>query len=188
MTSIFNRLFSSLKTMSAMPEPVIIPAGSQKAVVAAGCFWGVEHLYRKHFTVAQGLLDARVGYIGGNKKSPSYSSVCSGSTGHAEALLIVFDPEKLSYRTILEFFYRMHDPTTLNRQGGDAGTQYRSAIFTYGEEQAKEAKEITEKVGTEWWKEKVTTQVAEAGEWWDAEAYHQKYLDVNPGGYECPSQ
>jgi len=174
--------------MSAQPEPVVIPPGSAKAVVAAGCFWGVEHLYRHNFTAAQGLLDARVGYIGGNTSSPSYRAVCSGRTGHAEALLIVYDPQKLSYRQILEFFFKMHDPTTKDRQGPDTGSQYRSAIFTYGEEQAKEAKIITDKVAKEWWTQgKVVTEILEAGEWWDAEAYHQKYLDVNPGGYECPS-
>jgi len=165
-----------------------IPAGAQTATVAAGCFWGVEHLYRKHFTPATGLLDARVGYIGGSKSSPSYSAVCSGNTGHAEALQIVYDPEKLSYKSILEFFYRMHDPTTKDQQGPDRGTQYRSAIFWHDKEQERIAKEVTEKVQKEWWKGgKVVTQIAEAGQWWDAETYHQLYLENNPSGYECPS-
>jgi peptide-methionine (S)-S-oxide reductase len=174
---------------SAPPTPMPIPPGAQTATVAAGCFWGVEHLYRKNFTPATGLLDARVGYIGGATTAPSYRAVCSGDTGHAEALQIVFDPEKLSYRSVLEFFFRMHDPTTKDRQGGDRGTQYRSAIFYHDEEQEKIARDVTAKVGKEWWKgAKVVTQIEKAGEWWDAEAYHQKYLDVNPGGYECPSQ
>jgi peptide-methionine (S)-S-oxide reductase len=165
-----------------------IPDGAKRATVAAGCFWGVEHLYRKHFSPATGLLDARVGYIGGSTNHPSYRSVCSGSTGHAEALQIVYDPTKLSYRQILEFFFRMHDPTTPDRQGPDRGTQYRSAIFFYDAEQEAKAKDVTARVQKEWWTSgKIVTQIAPAGEWWDAEAYHQKYLDANPGGYECPS-
>lgn len=107
----------------------------------------------------------------------------------AEALQVVFDPEKVSYRSLVEFFYKMHDPTTVNRQGPDTGTQYRSAIFFHDVEQEKVAKDVTEKVQTQWYKDgKICTQVVPAGEWWDAEAYHQKYLDHNPGGYECPSQ
>jgi len=114
--------------------------------------------------------------------------VCSGRTGHAEALQIVYDPAKVSYRQLVEFFYRMHDPTTRDRQGPDAGTQYRSGIFYHDEEQKKEAEDVTKKVQQQWWKNgKVVTQILPAGEWWDAEAYHQLYLDNNPGGYECPS-
>lgn len=105
----------------------------------------------------------------------------------AEALQVVYDPTKIEYRSLLEFFYKMHDPTTENRQGPDVGTQYRSAIFYHDAEQEKIAKEVTQKVNEQWWKGGVTTEVLPAGEWWDAEAYHQKYLDANPGGYECPS-
>ena len=94
----------------------------------------------------------------------------------------------VSYRQLLEFFYRMHDPTTKDRQGPDMGTQYRSAIFTHGEEQNKIAHEITDKVGKEWYKQPITTQILEAGQWWDAEEYHQLYLNKNPSGYECPAQ
>jgi peptide-methionine (S)-S-oxide reductase len=165
-----------------------LPDGAQKATVAAGCFWGVEHMFRHSFA-NKGLLDARVGYIGGDTHSPSYRSVCSGKTGHAEALQIVFDPKVVSYRELLEFFYKMHDPTTLNRQGPDAGTQYRSGIFFHDEEQEKIAQDVTKKVQEQWWKTgKISTQILPAGEWWDAEKYHQLYLDANPGGYECPSQ
>ncbi|KAL1958435.1 hypothetical protein VTO42DRAFT_4536 [Malbranchea cinnamomea] len=160
----------------------------QKATFAAGCFWGVEHLFRKHFGNGKGLLDAKVGYCGGVTNAPTYRSVCSGTTGHAEALQMVFDPSIVSYRQLVEFFYRMHDPTTLNRQGPDTGTQYRSVIFTHDEEQQKTAELVTEKVGKEWWTDKpVTTVVAPAGHWWDAEEYHQLYLQKNPSGYECPS-
>ncbi|PSN65142.1 peptide methionine sulfoxide reductase msrB/msrA [Corynespora cassiicola Philippines] len=173
--------------MSTAPAPPMsVPDGAQKATVAAGCFWGVEHLYRKHFGT-KGLLDARVGYIGGDTDSPSYRAVCSGSTGHAEALQVVYDPSQVSYRTLLEFFYKMHDPTTANRQGPDVGSQYRSAIFYHDDEQQKIAKDITSKVDKEWWKGGVKTEVLPAGQWWDAETYHQLYLDKNPAGYECPS-
>ena len=109
------------------------------------------------------------------------------SSVDAEALQVVYDPAKIEYRSLLEFFYKMHDPTTENRQGPDVGTQYRSAVFYHDDEQEKIAKEITKKVNEQWWKGGVTTEVLPAGQWWDAEAYHQKYLDVNPGGYECPS-
>lgn len=180
------RPFSSGIMSSQVPPPAALPAGAEKATVAAGCFWGVEHMYRKAFD-NRGLLDARVGYIGGDAKDPSYRSVCSGRTGHAEALQVIYDPEKVTYRQLLEFFYKMHDPTTLNRQGPDTGTQYRSAIFFHNEEQERIAKDITEKVEKEWWKKNLTTEIIPAGEWYDAETYHQLYLDKNPGGYECPS-
>ncbi|KAF2273104.1 peptide methionine sulfoxide reductase msrB/msrA [Westerdykella ornata] len=163
-----------------------IPEGAQKATVAAGCFWGVEHMYRKQFA-NNGLIDARVGYIGGDATNPSYRAVCSGRTGHAEALQVVYDPEKVSYRTLLEFFYKMHDPTTPNSQGPDVGPQYRSAIFFHTPEQEQIAKDVTDKVNKQWWKGKVVTEIVPAGQWWDAEAYHQLYLDKNPMGYECPS-
>ena len=110
-------------------------------------------------------------------------------TSDAEALQIKFDPSLVTYTALIEFFYKMHDPTTKNRQGGDAGTQYRSAIFYHGEEQEKIAKEITEKVQAQWWRNgKISTEIAPAAEWFDAEDYHQKYLDKTPDGYECPSQ
>lgn len=165
----------------------VIPENAQKCTVAAGCFWGVEHLFRKNFD-GKGLLDAKVGYIGGDTNNPSYRAVCSGRTGHAESLQMTFDPEKLSYTTLLQFFYKMHDPTTKNRQGMDSGTQYRSAIFYHSPEQKTEAEEVTKKVQEQWWKKAtITTEILEAGQWWDAEDYHQLYLDNNPGGYECPA-
>lgn len=183
-----------------------VPEGAQKATVAAGCFWGVEHMYRHNFA-NKGLIDARVGYIGGDTKNPGYRAVCSGATGRsyppsfnkrrlqltlsldAEALQVVFDPKQVTYRQLLEFFYKMHDPTTKNQQGPDRGSQYRSGIFYHDEEQEKIARDVTDKVGKQWWKGgKVVTEILPAGEWWDAETYHQLYLDKNPGGYECPSQ
>ncbi|KAF2669007.1 methionine sulfoxide reductase A [Microthyrium microscopicum] len=164
-----------------------LPPNAPLATFAAGCFWGVEHLFRKHYA-NKGLIDARVGYIGGDTSNPSYRAVCSGRTGHAEALQVHYDADKVSYRELLEFFFKMHDPTTPDRQGPDTGSQYRSAVFTHSEEQKKIAQEVKDKVAKEWWtKGKVVTEIIPAGEWYDAEAYHQKYLDVNPGGYECPS-
>ncbi|KAG8533664.1 uncharacterized protein KY384_001405 [Bacidia gigantensis] len=194
MPSFLSRLlrpFTTSSSMSLQPPsqaaaPKDFPPNAQKCTVAAGCFWGVEHLFRKHFD-NKGLLDAKVGYIGGDSNSPSYRAVCSGRTGHAEALQMVFDPEVVSYATLLQFFYKMHDPTTKNRQGMDSGTQYRSAVFWHGEAQKKEAEEVQRKVDEQWWKGKVTTEILEAGQWWDAEDYHQLYLHNNPGGYECPA-
>lgn len=112
----------------------------------------------------------------------------------AEALQMVFNPEKISYRTLLEFFYKMHDPTTRDRQGPDTGSQYRSGIWYHDDEQEKIAREVTQKVQQQWWKDgKVVTEILDGKDetkapWWDAETYHQLYLDKNPGGYECPSQ
>jgi len=143
-------------------------------------------MYRKAFE-GKGLYDARVGYIGGDTKSPSYRSVCSGRTGHAEALQVTYDPSKITYTQLLEFFYKMHDPTTSNSQGPDRGTQYRSGIFFHDAEQEKIAKEVTKLVNEKWWKGRVVTEILPAGEWWDAETYHQKYLENNSSGYECPS-
>ncbi|TKA31615.1 hypothetical protein B0A50_01692 [Salinomyces thailandicus] len=193
MTSLFQRLtrpFTS-STLRFAPDQASqttlqLPEGAETAILAAGCFWGIEHMYRKDFG-GKGLLDARVGYIGGNTDAPSYRAVCSGATGHAEACLLAYDPSKLSYSTILEYFYKMHDPTTSNRQGPDTGSQYRSGIFYEGDEQKNVAEEITKKANEQWWKNSIVTEILPAGKWWDAEKYHQLYLDNNPGGYECPS-
>ncbi|CAG8055415.1 unnamed protein product [Penicillium salamii] len=185
----FFRPFSTGSTRSLAPDTQSHNmSDTQIATIAAGCFWGVEHLYRKNFGNGKGLLDAKVGYCGGLTPDPSYRSVCSGTSGHAEALQVTFDPSIVTYRQLLEFFYRMHDPTTPNRQGPDVGTQYRSAIFTHGAEQQTIAEQVTQKVGTEWYKKALSTQIVPAGQWWDAEDYHQLYLSKNPAGYECPAQ
>ncbi|PQE20286.1 peptide methionine sulfoxide reductase protein [Rutstroemia sp. NJR-2017a WRK4] len=192
MPNFLNRLLRPFTTSTSLGlntpafTPASVPDTAQKCTVAAGCFWGVEHMYRKEFT-GKGLYDARVGYIGGDTASPSYRAVCSGRTGHAEALQIHYDPSQITYRQLLEYFYRMHDPTTANSQGPDTGSQYRSGIFYHDEEQKKIAEEVTKQVNEKWWKGKVVTEILKAGEWWDAEDYHQRYLEVNPGGYECPS-
>ncbi|KAF2748497.1 peptide methionine sulfoxide reductase msrB/msrA [Sporormia fimetaria CBS 119925] len=184
--SFLSRLAKSIQAHNTPLPAMIVPEGAQRATLAAGCFWGVEHVFRKNFG-NRGLLDARVGYIGGDVNHPSYRAVCSGRTGHAEAVELVFDPKQVSYRTLIEFFYKMHDPTTANAQGPDVGSQYRSAIFFHNREQEQVARDITDKVNRQWWQGKVKTEVVPAGEWFDAEKYHQMYLENNPMGYECPS-
>lgn len=129
----------------------------------------------------QDVSDTRFNCIGDGK---------FGLTRHttdAEACQIVFDPQQVTYRDLLEYFYRMHDPTTSNRQGPDTGSQYRSGIFYHSDEQKAVAEEVTKKANEQWWHGKIVTEVLPAAEWWDAEKYHQLYLDNNPGGYECPS-
>jgi peptide methionine sulfoxide reductase msrA/msrB len=159
------------------------PAGLETAYLAGGCFWGMEEILRK----VPGVVQTEVGYAGGKTKSPSYDEVSTGSTGHAETVRIVFDPKKLSYADLLEkWFFRMHDPTTLDRQENDVGTQYRSAIFYTSEQQRKTAEAVKARVGRSGkWKQPIVTQIVAAGEFTRAEDHHQKYLEKNPGGYMC---
>ncbi|KAF7326168.1 Peptide methionine sulfoxide reductase [Mycena kentingensis (nom. inval.)] len=162
------------------------------AIFASGCFWGTEHIFVKHYPPTKGVLKTAVGYTGGraDSQNPDYRTVCSGSTEHAEAVRIEFDPAIVSYAELVEFFYRTHDPTAVNRQGGDVGTQYRSAIFTTTPEQAEIAKEVTEEVQEKHFTPKgakIATTIESAGPWWDAEIYHQMYLFKNPTGYQCPT-
>ncbi|KAJ7340768.1 peptide methionine sulfoxide reductase [Mycena olivaceomarginata] len=166
------------------------------AIFASGCFWGTEHIFLKHFppkpAPGKGILATAVGYTGGKAEieNPNYKQVCSGSTDHAEAVRIEFDPSVVGYADLVEFFYRTHDPTTVNRQGGDVGTQYRSAIFTTTPEQADVARRVTEQVQAKHFTPKgtkVVTEILTAGPWWNAEDYHQLYLFKNPGGYQCPT-
>ncbi|KAF9817400.1 hypothetical protein IEO21_03454 [Rhodonia placenta] len=164
------------------------------ATFAAGCFWGVEHIFLKHYPISQGkgILKTRVGYTGGREdvQSPDYKTVCQGWTNHAEALRIEFDPSKVGYAELVEFFYRTHDPTTVNSQGKDTGTQYRSAIFYHSSEQLEIANRVTEEVQKKHFDpigKKIVTQIVAAGTWWDAEDYHQEYLHKNPSGYQCPT-
>lgn len=152
------------------------------AIFAGGCFWGVEEIFRK----LPGVLETEAGYTGGALPEPVYEKVKKGNTGHAEAVKIVFDPGKISYAELLQYFFRLHDPTTSNRQGNDVGTQYRSAIFYGSEEQKKIALQVKEKVEKSGkWKNKIVTEIVPAQEFYKAEAFHQKYLEKNPGGYSC---
>ncbi|KAI2604198.1 PMSR-domain-containing protein [Hypoxylon fragiforme] len=181
-----TRLGISPDTSGGNSAATAIPEGAQKATLAAGCFWGVEHLYRKHFG-NKGLYDARVGYTGGDVNSPSYRAVCTGQTGHAESVQLHFDPQRLTYQQILEFFYQLHDPTTANRQGPDVGPQYRSAIYVHDAEQERVARDVTKRASEQWYNGGIVTEIVNAGRWWDAEEYHQQYLHHNPSGYECPT-
>jgi len=151
---------------------------ANKAILAGGCFWGMQDLFRKQ----PGVLATRVGYTGGDVSNATYRD--HGT--HAEALEIEFDPEQTSYRTLLEFLFQIHDPTTLNRQGNDVGTSYRSAIFTLDDEQRRIAEEtIAEVDASGQWPGKVVTEVAPAGTFWEAEPEHQDYLERYPNGYTC---
>jgi len=153
----------------------------EKATFAAGCFWGVESAFRQMV----GVVDTQVGYIGGDLAYPTYKAVCTGTTGHAEAIEIAFDPEKVSYTKLLELFFKMHDPTLINRQGPDIGTQYRSAIFYHSSEQkaaSEAAKAALDKSGK--YKKPVATQILPATQFYRAEEYHQRYFEKN-GGPAC---
>ena len=152
----------------------------KKATFGAGCFWGVEKIFSK----VPGVVSTTVGYAGGATKDPTYEEVCAHGTGHAEAVELAYDPAQVSYEELLMTFWEWHDPTTLNRQGPDVGSQYRSVIFTHDEEQAtlaKRSKEILEKSGV--FKGPIVTQILPAGPFYTAEEYHQKYLKKNPYGY-----
>lgn len=145
-------------------------------------FLGVEELIRAQ----PGVISTEVGYTGGSLASPTYERITTGMTGHAESVRIVFDPAKVSYAEILKLFFRLHDPTTMNRQGNDSGTQYRSAIFFASPEQQKIAEEVKREVDTSGrWKAPVVTEIIAATTWYPAEEYHQDYLQKHPDGYTC---
>lgn len=152
------------------------------ATLAGGCFWGMEEILRK----IPGILSTVVGYTGGKTTAPTYETVKRGDTGHAESIQITFDPSVISFEEILGVFFRMHDPTTSNRQGNDLGSQYRSAIFFHDEKQKEIAERVKERVNKSGkWKLPVVTEITLATPFYVAESYHQKYLEKNPGGYTC---
>lgn len=144
----------------------------EKATLGAGCFWGVEATFRR----LAGVKETQVGYMGGKLQNPTYKDVCTDSTGHAEVLEVTFDPEVVSYRDILEVFWDNHNPTTLNRQGPDVGTQYRSAIFYQTPEQEAEAKASRDAAQSRF-PRPIVTEIVPATEFWRAEEYHQQYLE-----------
>lgn len=153
-------------------------ASTKTAVLAGGCFWGMEELFRKQ----PGVVDTEAGYTGGENENPTYQN----HPGHAEALRIEYDPTKTSYPELLDFFFRIHDPTTLNRQGNDMGESYRSAIFYANEEEKKEAEQFIDLVNRSGqWKSPVTTTLEPLTKFTPAEPEHQDYLQKNPGGYTC---
>ncbi|MFZ4404760.1 MAG: peptide-methionine (S)-S-oxide reductase MsrA [Pseudobdellovibrionaceae bacterium] len=158
------------------------PSSIETATLAGGCFWGVEEILRK----IPGVEKITVGYTGGKAKNPSYEVVKIGSSGHAEAVEVVFDPKKLSYEQLLGYFFRLHDPTQLNKQQNDVGTQYRSAIFYHSPLQKETAEQVRDQVDKSGkWKNKVVTTIVPAETFYNAEGYHQDYLQKNPGGYIC---
>ena len=177
--------------LQAFIEAGLVPAGVAKArgeahtetaILAGGCFWGVEHLMRE----LDGVLDTEAGYTGGTTEDPTYEQVCTGRTGHAEAVRVVFDPEVVSYEEVLRYFFRLHDPTTKNRQHNDIGTQYRSAIFYTSEAQHRTAERVRAEVDRSGkWKRPVVTELTPAGPFYAAEACHQDYLEKHPNGYNC---
>ncbi len=159
------------------PNPTNTPSGKEVATLAGGCFWCLEAVYDQ----LKGVESVESGYIGGTTEQPSYEAVCGGRTGHAEAVRVTFDPAQISYRELLEIFFVVHDPTTLNRQGNDTGTQYRSAIFYHTPAQQETAQSVIaafqqEKI----YPNPIVTQVAPATTWHEAEAYHQEYFVRNP--------
>jgi peptide-methionine (S)-S-oxide reductase len=160
--------------------PLVATGANQLAIFAQGCFWGVEERLRK----VPGVVATAVGYTGGRAANPTYEDVSSGSTGHAESVLLEFDPARVSYTQLLHFFWETHDPTTRDAQGPDRGSQYRSAIFTFGPEQQKQALASRDEA-QKGMRDPITTEVAPAGPFWIAEEYHQQW-DEKHGALSCP--
>ncbi len=155
---------------------------TETAYLAGGCFWGMQDLIRKQ----PGVVTTEVGYTGGQTVQPVYKTVKTGSTGHAEAIKIIFDPNQTSFEKILLFFFKIHDPTTVNRQGNDIGSQYRSAIFYTDENQKQIAENVKTRVqNSQAWKLPVVTELTAFTNWWPAEDDHQDYLERYPDGYTC---
>ena len=157
-------------------------AKSEIATLGGGCFWCVEAVFQR----IEGVISVKPGYAGGNIKNPTYKQICTGSTGHAEVAKIEFDPSKVTYAQILNIFWQSHDPTTLNRQGNDVGTQYRSVIFFHDESQreiAEKSKIDADKSG--YWDDKIVTEVTLLNNYYDAEDYHDNYYDNNPNQPYC---
>jgi len=169
--------------LASLPTRRFMASGNiEQATFGAGCFWGTEKYFKKQFPL---LRKTTVGYMGGERPNPSYKDVCTGTTNHAEVLQLEYDPNQVPYEELVRFFFRMHDPTTLNRQGNDRGTQYRSVVFYHSPQQ----KEIAERVKQEVQQAKkfadreLVTQITPAAPFYRAEDYHQAYLDANPDGY-----
>lgn len=184
-----ERPFALAERHRALDAPLVtdeVPEGYEVALFGLGCFWGAEEV----FWQIPGVWSTSVGYAGGTTPHPSYEEVCSGRTGHTEAVRVVFDPATVSYADLVAAFYEVHDPTQGMRQGNDVGTQYRSAIYTTSEEQAQVAREITERYEPELTKrgyDRITTEIKPAPTYYYAEDYHQQYLLKNPHGYRCHS-
>lgn len=154
---------------------------TQIATLAGGCFWCLEAVYQQ----VSGVLSVVSGYAGGNVPNPTYQAVCGGTTGHAEAVQVEFDPKVINYREVLEIFFYIHDPTTLNRQGNDVGTQYRSAIFYADDDQKKVAQEVMSKFASQFWSDPLVTELAPLEKFYKAEEYHQDYFNQHPEQAYC---
>ena len=159
------------------PQP---QAGHEFATLGGGCFWCLEAVFEE----LEGVVDVESGYAGGHVKNPDYPQVCEGTTGHAEVVRIEFDPARITYREVLEVFFAIHDPTTLNRQGNDVGTQYRSVIFTHSEAQRSVAEDVIREAQAHY-DDEIVTQVLPAPDYWRAEDYHQEYFRHNPAQGYC---
>ena len=154
----------------------------EKATLAAGCFWGIEETFRNR----PGVTETRVGYTGGSLQDPSYHDVCSDTTGHAEVVEVTFDSDNIQYSDLLDIFWKSHDPTTLNRQGFDIGTQYRSAIFTHTDDQEADAMKSRESEEAQNYQQgQIVTEIVQASTFWEAEEYHQKYLQKRGISHHC---
>ena len=184
-----ERPFALAERHRVLDAPLVtdeVPEGLEVALFGLGCFWGAEEV----FWQIPGVWSTSVGYAGGTTPNPSYEEVCSGLTGHTEAVRVVYDPTRVSYADLVAAFYEVHDPTQGMRQGNDIGTQYRSAIYTSTPEQEQVAREITERYQPELTKrgyDRITTEIKPAPEYYYAEDYHQQYLVKNPHGYRCHS-
>jgi peptide-methionine (S)-S-oxide reductase len=181
-TFLFNLKAMAQNTSSAPLDQTISPNTTvEVATFGAGCFWCVEAVFQE----LQGVLKVESGYMGGSTEDPSYREVCSGTTGHAEVARITFDPSVISYEELLEVLWTTHDPTTLNRQGADVGTQYRSAIFYYSEEQKQKAEDSKAKVAPTIWDKPIVTEIVPADKFYSAEDYHQNYYANNQNAGYC---
>ncbi|MGH8946997.1 MAG: peptide-methionine (S)-S-oxide reductase MsrA [Acidimicrobiia bacterium] len=170
--------------VNGRPLTAPYPESTEVAVFGMGCFWGAE----RRFWQLPGVWTTSVGYAGGYTPNPSYEEVCTGRTGHAEVVQVVYDPREVSYDELLRVFWETHDPTQGYQQGNDIGTQYRSAIYTTTDEQldqAKRSRDVYQNVLTEQGHEEITTEIEPLGEYYYAEDYHQQYLGKNPHGYDC---
>ncbi len=159
------------KKAAKMPE---VPAGAEVVTLGAGCFWCIEAAYQQ----LDGVISATSGYMGGTKKNPTYEDICNGGSGHAEVVRVVFDPKKISFEKVLAWFWDLHDPTTLNRQGNDVGDQYRSAIF-YQSDAQKTVAEASKAAAKANFKDPIVTEITKATEFYPAENYHQNYYNEN---------
>lgn len=175
--SVCNAMSEDDKKPATMPE---VPKGAEVATLGAGCFWCIEAVYDQ----IDGVHSVTSGYMGGTLNNPTYQQICTGTTGHAEVVQVVFDPKKLTYGKLLEWFWALHDPTTLNRQGADVGTQYRSAIYFHSEEQ-KKAAEASKKAAAADFKSPIVTEITKLETFYPAEKYHQDFYVQNKSNGYC---